>query len=105
MSAGSRSEENRDCDCMDEGGLMTDHSYAIIGAKVVKDNEGTSCNILKLRNPYGDTEWNGAWSDTSKKWTSKSRQECDVEIKEDGIFWMSFDDLVYNYNQFYICEY
>jgi hypothetical protein len=25
--------------------------------------------FVKLRNPWGDTEWTGRWSDGSKEWT------------------------------------
>jgi hypothetical protein len=45
-------------------GLIGDHAYSILRA--------VECNGKKfiiLRNPWGDSEWTGRWSDGSKEWT------------------------------------
>lgn len=58
--------------------------------------------LIQLRNPWGRSEWKGAWSDNSKEWTKKrlrqvmERQKSThkhdvVEVgKDDGVFWMKF---------------
>jgi hypothetical protein len=45
-------------------GLIGDHAYSVLRA--------VECNGKKfiiLRNPWGDSEWTGRWSDGSKEWT------------------------------------
>ena len=35
--------------------------------------EGTK--LMQLRNPWGDeTEWKGAWGDSSKEWTERRKR-------------------------------
>ena len=48
--------------------------------------------MLKLRNPYGEVEWEGDWSDESDKWTPELREELNVVIANDGIFYIAFHD-------------
>lgn len=69
-------------------GMVAGHAYAVLDARQVKDSGGRNDRILKLRNPWGEFEWNGDWSDKSDKWTSQLRAELGVSTKEDGIFWM-----------------
>ncbi len=46
------------------GGLVPGHAYSIISAY-----EKLGVKLLKLRNPWGNFEWDGDWSDNSNKWT------------------------------------
>ena len=51
-----------------------------------------------MRNPWGETEWEGEWSDQSAKWTSEIRKHIDYEgKKDDGIFWMPLDAFYRNF--------
>jgi hypothetical protein len=45
-------------------GLIPGHAYSIIAAK-----EALGHKLLMLRNPWGDFEWDGDWSDNSNCWT------------------------------------
>lgn len=53
----------------------------------------------KSRNPWGKRawtgvgEWNGAWSDGSKEWTPYWMKKLDYRFGDDGLFWMSYDDI------------
>lgn len=38
-------------------------------------------------------EWNGPWSDGSKEWTPYWMKKLDYRFDDDGVFWMSYDDL------------
>lgn len=43
---------------------MPGHAYAVLTIREVK-----GIQLLNLRNPWGDFEWKGDWSDTSPLWT------------------------------------
>lgn len=60
---------------------------------------------MKIRNPYGLKEWHGDWSDKSAKWTPELRQQTGAENKEDGIFFISFDDYLQFFYITSICKY
>ncbi|KAI4891007.1 hypothetical protein NFI96_023016 [Prochilodus magdalenae] len=42
--------------------LVKRHAYSITGAEEV-DVDGSLVQLVRLRNPWGHKEWNGAWSD------------------------------------------
>lgn len=54
-------------------GIISGHSYSILETHTFKHN-GQRVKLLKLRNPYGNKEWEGDWSDDSDKWTPKLRK-------------------------------
>jgi len=51
---------------LEEVGLVPGHAYTVIGLKEVDTPEG-KIKLINLRNPWGNGEWSGAWSDGSKK--------------------------------------
>ena len=54
----------------DDLGLVPGHAYALLSAEEVTSSAGKLTKIVQLRNPWGDFEWNGDWSDESKCWTA-----------------------------------
>lgn len=75
-------------------GLITEHSYGLIAAKRLKDKNGKEIQLVQLRNPWGNFEWNGDWGDTSDLWTDELKRECNFSANaDDGLFWMSFEDM------------
>lgn len=46
-------------------GFVGSHAYAVLEAW-----EEGDLKLLKLRNPWGEVEWEGDWSDGSKLWTA-----------------------------------
>ncbi|EFC42719.1 calcium-dependent cytoplasmic cysteine proteinase [Naegleria gruberi] len=108
-----------------ESGIVDGHYYALIDACDYNGNQ-----LVRLRNPWGCTEWKGAWSDTSKEMTTKVKRELNLRVtrqsklieelckdtvllpvvdtatdaksrrkrnkaeKDDGVFWMHFDDVI-----------
>lgn len=85
-------------------GLYTGHAYSL--TKVVK-LEGTPHRLLRIRNPWGKGEWNGAWSDGSKEWSTisdQAKQELEMLKRDDGDFWMSFEDWLANFERLTICH-
>ena len=54
-------------------GIVQGHAYAILRCVEVKDHRGRH-QLLKLRNPWGHGEWNGAWCDDDEdSWTKRMR--------------------------------
>ncbi|CAI9533781.1 unnamed protein product [Staurois parvus] len=47
---------------VNEDGLVLGHAYSILGAKEVQHDSG-DVTLIRLRNPWGFTEYNGPWSD------------------------------------------
>jgi hypothetical protein len=58
--------------------------------------------LLRVRNPWGEGEWKGKWSDGSKEWTPEILKQLKYEFAEDGTFWIEFSDFCKEYNRFYI---
>ena len=89
MIAGTNVDDDLPIESM---GLVSGHAYTIIKVIEVKTNSGKE-KLINLRNPWGHKEWIGDWCDSSIKWTSDIRNQCqNFYIKNDGTFWMSFDD-------------
>jgi hypothetical protein len=60
-------------------GIAASHAYSILEVREVQDDEGTEWCLFKMRNPWGNHEWNGLWSDKSEIWTEELIQELEVE--------------------------
>jgi calpain-15 len=58
-------------------GLIPSHAYSILAVVEVDGHR-----LIKLRNPHGRNEWKGDWSDGSKKWTPKLKEQLGVEEKK-----------------------
>jgi hypothetical protein len=56
-----------------------------------------------FRNPWGVRdwrgvgEWKGSWSDGSREWTPYWMKKLDYSFGDDGVFWMSFEDVMTNF--------
>ncbi|KAL8860517.1 MAG: hypothetical protein Q9178_003176 [Gyalolechia marmorata] len=53
--------------------------------------------LLRIRNPWGDTEWQGPWSDGSEQWTPEWMQLLNHRFGDDGMFWISYKDFLRKY--------
>mmetsp|Transcript_6717 Transcript_6717/g.11290 ORF Transcript_6717/g.11290 Transcript_6717/m.11290 type:complete len:845 (-) Transcript_6717:102-2636(-) len=84
----------------DGSGLVAGHAYTLIAAKQsVKGHR-----LVKLRNPWGSLEWNGDWSDSSPLWTEEMQEEIErISQEDDGMFWMSFEDMLKNFYAINVC--
>ncbi|KAL9092964.1 MAG: hypothetical protein Q9159_000588 [Coniocarpon cinnabarinum] len=112
FGCGSKIALYADQDSSETKGVVTQHAYTVLTARTVKvkdkdakDKDGKPTNqektvrLLKVRNPWGDTEWTGAWSDGSKEWTPDTMRELDHTFGDDGIFWISLEDFLKAYPQ------
>lgn len=57
-----------------------------------------------MRNPWKEGEWTGRFSDNSDDWTDELRRELNHYPSDDGIFWMTFEDMIKTFDQVDICK-
>ncbi|KAF8325765.1 uncharacterized protein EI90DRAFT_3071680, partial [Cantharellus anzutake] len=68
------------------------HAYSILKAVEYRGKR-----FLRIRNPWGDSEWTGRWADGSKEWTSEWLNALGVlghEFGDDGAFIMEYEDFL-----------
>uniref|UniRef100_A0A8D0A341 Calpain 2, (m/II) large subunit b n=1 Tax=Sander lucioperca TaxID=283035 RepID=A0A8D0A341_SANLU len=81
--------------------LVKGHAYSLTGAVEV-NYRGRQEKLVRVRNPWGQVEWTGAWSDGSPEWQSV-QGDCPHAKAEDGEFWMSYTDFLRNYSRIEVC--
>uniref|UniRef100_A0A671DKN5 Calpain-3 n=1 Tax=Rhinolophus ferrumequinum TaxID=59479 RepID=A0A671DKN5_RHIFE len=87
-------------------GLVKGHAYSVIGLEetLFKDEK---VKLVRLRNPWGQVEWNGSWSAGWKDWSFVDKDEkarLQDLVTEHGEFWMSYDDFIYHFTKLEICN-
>jgi calpain-15 len=84
-------------------GIIGGHAYTFIGAYTLSNG----AKVFKLRNPWGSSEWTGAYADTDVYWTNNPADATLVGFvnKNDGDFIMTvadfqthFSSLAFNYD-------
>uniref|UniRef100_A0A8C8JS25 Calpain-1 catalytic subunit n=1 Tax=Oncorhynchus tshawytscha TaxID=74940 RepID=A0A8C8JS25_ONCTS len=70
------------------------------------DFRGRMERLIRIRNPWGQVEWTGAWSDNSSEWnaidpTEREDMNCHME---DGEFWMPFQEFLRQFSRLEICN-
>uniref|UniRef100_A0A8C1ZCI0 Calpain 8 n=1 Tax=Cyprinus carpio TaxID=7962 RepID=A0A8C1ZCI0_CYPCA len=78
--------------------LVKGHAYSVTGAEEVQ--------LVCIRNPWGQVEWTGPWSDNSKEWNSvKPEEKAKLDYSaEDGEFWMAYSDFIQQFSRLEICN-
>ncbi|KAL8181116.1 UNVERIFIED_CONTAM: hypothetical protein K2H54_047872 [Gekko kuhli] len=77
-------------------GLIQGHAYSVtairkvsLGERLLSCSKSEKLFMIRLRNPWGKKEWNGAWSDESEEWTKvsdKERRNIGLTMDNDGEF-------------------
>ncbi|XP_074118745.1 LOW QUALITY PROTEIN: calpain-2 catalytic subunit [Sminthopsis crassicaudata] len=85
--------------------LVKGHAYSVTGAEEV-EFRGSLQKLIRIRNPWGEVEWTGKWSDNCPNWNSIDPDERERLTRkfEDGEFWMSFSDFLRHYSRLEICN-
>ncbi|XP_070538573.1 calpain-5-like [Ptychodera flava] len=116
MSSSIRVESAEEMEAKTSVGLVKGHAYGVTAIRNVKIGDPGLLSFFKnveripmvrLRNPWGEKEWNGAWSDGSDEWkkvSQKEREKMGLTFDDDGEFWMSFVDFCRNFTNVTICR-
>uniref|UniRef100_A0A8C5VEN6 Calpain-9 n=1 Tax=Microcebus murinus TaxID=30608 RepID=A0A8C5VEN6_MICMU len=87
-------------------GLIKGHAYTVTGIDQV-NFRGQKIELIRVRNPWGQVEWNGSWSDSSPEWPSvgpaEQKRLCHAAL-DDGEFWMAFKDFKAHFDKVEICN-
>ncbi|CAN9175119.1 unnamed protein product [Alternaria alternata] len=98
FSASSPSIDGDDSDA--RRGLALNHAYSVIKAVEAEGEDGKKHQLVLIRNPWGKRvnasmgEWTGPWSDGSREWTTYWLDKLGHKFGDDGLFWMSYKDLL-----------
>ncbi|XP_066277386.1 calpain-9-like isoform X3 [Branchiostoma lanceolatum] len=89
-------------EAIQDNGLVQQHAYSITGFAEV---DGTQ--LVRIRNPWGKTEWKGPWGDQSDEWSAVdegTKEELGIVNRDDGEFWMSYEDFLTYWKNIEICN-
>ncbi|TKS80584.1 Calpain-5 [Collichthys lucidus] len=114
ISCSIRATTAEDMEARLDCGLVKGHAYGVTDVRRVRLGHGLlayfksdKLNMIRMRNPWGQREWNGAWSDSSEEWQRVSmseRQRIGVVVQDDGEFWMTFDDFITHFTDLILCR-
>ncbi|XP_077402369.1 calpain-5-like [Vanacampus margaritifer] len=95
-------------------GLVKGHAYSVTAVNSVRLGHGLiayfkneTIPMIRMRNPWGKTEWNGSWSDSSEEWSKvgdTERGNLGITVEDDGEFWMSFADWCKHFTDADVCR-
>ncbi|XP_028274570.1 calpain-9 [Parambassis ranga] len=90
-----------------ELGIMFRHAYSLTAVEKVRTTRGTE-DLVRILNPWGNTEWEGPWSDLKgPEWSTVSMEEqkrLERVCREDGEFWMSVSDFRQHFEVMEVCH-
>uniref|UniRef100_A0A4W5KYX8 Calpain catalytic domain-containing protein n=1 Tax=Hucho hucho TaxID=62062 RepID=A0A4W5KYX8_9TELE len=68
--------------------LVKGHAYSVTGVEEVHLH-GDPVQLIRIRNPWGQVEWTGPWSDGSSEWKNvRPEEKLKLDhVAEDGEFW------------------
>lgn len=94
-------------------GLVCNHAYALLQVLEETLDNGDPVKLVQCRNPWGTGEWKGDWADfdhvkkgvASRRWQENPRlqQRLEVGRKNNGSFFMSFEEFSGSFNRIYVC--
>lgn len=98
MTAGTRQQDlqakvDGRQESVTDTGIVLGHAYSVLDCQIINGDK-----VIKLRNPWGEFEWTGNWSDKDKRWTEELKKKYNYQANEnDGIFWLPLEDYFKNF--------
>ncbi|XP_069810629.1 calpain-8-like [Dendropsophus ebraccatus] len=85
--------------------LISDHAYSITSYATVPFRD-EYVRLIQVRNPWGQTEWTGDWSDSSPLWNELIQEDRErlQKVQEDGQFWIRWEDFITEFSNITICS-
>uniref|UniRef100_A0A8C6Y9D2 Calpain 8 n=1 Tax=Naja naja TaxID=35670 RepID=A0A8C6Y9D2_NAJNA len=74
--------------------------------RIIQYNDYICGELIRIRNPWGECEWTGAWSDNALEWKYINPKQRNTLHRQaiDGEFWMSFSDFKKQFTNVEICN-
>mmetsp|Transcript_120659 Transcript_120659/g.225455 ORF Transcript_120659/g.225455 Transcript_120659/m.225455 type:complete len:645 (+) Transcript_120659:2-1936(+) len=85
-------------------GIVQGHAYTVL--RCVNDVAGTDFDLIKVRNPWGQGEFDaGKWVDDGDGWEEypQVKEELKPEVIDNGVFWMEKDEFFQYFPTVYLC--
>ena len=82
---------------------MQNHAY---GLEDVRDMQQYGLKLVKIRNPWGHSGWNGKFCDEDEAWDEYKglKDTLKYSFEQNGTWWMTFEDFAAHFNKLYICK-
>ncbi|CAG5132389.1 unnamed protein product, partial [Candidula unifasciata] len=87
-------------------GPTSSHSYVVTAVEEIPYID-RAAKLIRVRNPWGNTQWDGEWCDGGDEWKRVPevvKKELDVTAQDEGEFWMSYSDFRKEYSCMIICN-
>ncbi|XP_065104662.1 calpain-5 isoform X2 [Paramisgurnus dabryanus] len=95
-------------------GLIKGHAYGVTAFRKLRTSENLHimCDtphifMVRMRNPWGTTDWTGAWSIGSPQWQhlgNKDKEKMGLIVRDVGEFWMEFEDFCSYFTDMVVCR-
>lgn len=86
-----------------ENGLNGAHYYTLINTYEL-NVDYTRKRVLKLRDPWQDTNWKGEWSDNWPGWTPEIKKLLGFDYRDKNVFYISFEEFLRWFDNIQICQ-
>jgi len=92
-------EEDDDLTEVTADGILPNHAYGILDVAEVD-----ATRLIRIRNPWGEGEWKGAFADHDQMWNKypELKEKLQYVFSPDGTWWMAYEDWVSVFNKLHV---
>ena len=106
MTAGADEEENLSGSKIGKKNLVPSHVYSLLSVVEVNHYSRGLQRLIRMRNPWGNKEWKGDWSDESPLWTEDLLKKLSHnKNSDDGTFFIEYKDFIESFSEVAISFY
>lgn len=69
-------------------GITRNHIFSVMDAVHLNLDDGTTVDLIKVRNPWGSEDYKGPWGDKDPRWTDALRTQIGGRDANDGLFFI-----------------